>query len=97
MIEYLGNAIRAFAGSEISIAMAITDATGTPITTNCKLNFRDKDRTLIKSYEGTYYENDKVWNFIIPREDTEGLSGRYWYSVQYDKDAICFTQPLYFC
>ena len=65
MIEYLGNAIRAFAGSEVSIAMEITDATGTPITNNCKLNFRDKDRTLIKSYNGTYYEVDKVWNFMM--------------------------------
>lgn len=96
MIEYLYNAIRAFPGSEVSIVMEITDATGAPITSNCKLDFRDKDRSLIKSYEGAYSKENKAWNFVIPCEDTEGREGKYWYSIQYEDDALCFSQPLYF-
>lgn len=100
MVEYLYNAIRAFAGSDITIEMEITDAEDKDITEGCKLNFRDEDKNLIKVYEGVYTApaadaQNGIWTFTIPKEDTEGLSGRYWYFVMCYESALCFKQPLY--
>lgn len=94
MIEYLYNAIRATAGSEIVVGAEITNDEGHYITEGCHFMLFDKDKELIATIDGTYLEEGN-WEFTIPAETTEGLNGRYWYCMCYHNDHLCFKQPIY--
>lgn len=93
MIEYLYNAVRATAGEEINISAIITDNSGASVTENCGITFYGDEKTTAIS--GIYYEDLKQWAFIIPADITEGLNGRYFYTIWQGGKDLCFKQPLY--
>ena len=94
MIEYLYNAIRATAGEAVIIAANITDDSGTVITdAKCKMALHD-DLALITNVDGVFV--NEAWEFTIPADITRGLSGRFWYSISAEDNALCFKQPIYF-
>ena len=78
MIEYLYDGIRALAGNDLVISAVITDSNGKDITSDVSLVLYDKDReTMLYSVAGTYDKETKETTFAIPKEITEGKSGRY--------------------
>lgn len=91
MIENLYNAIRATAGSPIPVEVRIT---GTEVSEHCHLMLFD-DVLLLGTYGGEYNAETDTWLFTIPSEDTEGLTGRYWYCICEKENKLCFRQPLY--
>lgn len=91
MIEYLYDAIRATAGTDITIAAEITEDNGDNITENCHLVLHIGD--VMKAFKGEL--KDGVWEFIIPAEITKGLTGRYWYCIKRNDTMLCFKQPIY--
>ena len=96
MIEYLYNAIRAHAGNDIVLSAIITDDEGNNITGKVTLALHDKDRkTMIAKFDGTFSEETGEWTFLIQKEHTEGLNGRYWYCIMYEGNALCFKEPIY--
>lgn len=96
MIEYLYNGIRAHAGNDLTISAIVTNEAGEEITENITLVLHDKDReTMIYSVVGTYSEEAKEMTFVIPREITKGKSGRYWYCITHEGNALCFKEPIY--
>lgn len=93
MVEYLYDAIRAAAGTDITIAAEATDEFGNVITDGCALVLHlDGNKMIFVS--GDYLEG--VWNFTIPAETTQDLKGRYWYCVKHYDSQLCFKQPIYF-
>ena len=95
MIEYLYDAIRALAGSEIKVHTWATDENENIITEGCSLVLHDKEKKMMASIPGTFDEEVSMWDFVIPAEMTEGLKGRYWYCIQHEDNALCFMQPIY--
>ena len=96
MIEYIYIGIRAHAGNDLTISAIVTNEAGEEITENITLVLHDKDReTMIYSVVGTYSEEAKEMTFVIPREITKGKSGRYWYCIQHEGNALCFKEPIY--
>ena len=96
MIEYLYNGIRAHAGNHIVISAVVTNELDEVITEGVTLAFHDKDRkTMLYVAEGIYSEDTKEFSFVIPKEITQGLNGRYWYCIQHNGDALCFKEPVY--
>ena len=96
MIEYLYNGIRAHAGNDLTISAVVTNEGGEVITEGVVLALHDKDReTMIYMANGTYSEEAKELTFVIPKEITKGKSGRYWYCIQYEGNALCFKEPIY--
>jgi hypothetical protein len=93
MIEYLYDAIRASAGSDLAIAANITDKEGNPITENCNLYIHSDEEHLITA-EAKYEEEQ--WLFSIPATATKNLRGRYWYCICQAENDLCFKQPIYF-
>lgn len=53
------------------------------------------DEEEIITVPGDYLAELQMWQFTIPAEATQGLSGRYWYDVRHGSDNLCFKQPLY--
>lgn len=97
MVEYLYDCIRAVASQDIVINAYITDEQENIITENCKLVIHDKDANeMLFMVEGVYLPESLNWEFTVPAENTKGLSGRYWYCIQWDKSNLCFKQPIYF-
>jgi hypothetical protein len=95
MIEYLYNAIRASAGTDIEIVARITDAEGNPVLDNCNLVLHEKDETMLGIINGERINRDGYWRFVIPAEHTEGKKGRYYYCVREGNNMLCFKQPIY--
>ena len=96
MIEYLYNGIRAHAGNNLTISAIVTNEAGEEITSGVSLTFHDKDKeTMLYVAEGTYSETAKEITFVIPKEITQGKSGRYWYCIQHEGNALCFKEPIY--
>lgn len=93
MIEYLYNAIRASAGTDIQIAAKVFDNAGTPIVEGCEFVLHIDDETMITV--GGDYIND-TWVFPIPAEFTKGLKGRYWYCMKHHNEQLCFMNAIYF-
>lgn len=93
MIEYLYNAIRATSGEAVTIAAKITDDNGEIITSNSYLEIYS-DVQLLETINGIY--DGEMWDFSIPEETTEKLTGRYWYCIKYNDSSLCFKQPIYF-
>lgn len=94
MIEYLYDCIRATSGENLVINAVITETDGTPVENNCALMLYSENE-MIGSYEGKHYGRG-VWEFIIPAEITNGLSGRYYYCICERDNKLCFKQPIYF-
>lgn len=92
MVEYLYDAIRATAGTDISISAQVIDTTGNPVTEDCDFIFYMSDSSIL-TIGGIYTDN--AWVFTIPAEYTENLKGRYWYCVKHDDEHLCFKQPIY--
>lgn len=96
MIEYLYNGIRAHAGNDLTISAVVTNQAGEEITENVALVLHDKDReTMLFKAEGKYSEEAKEIAFVIPKEITQGKSGRYWYCIMHEGNALCFKEPIY--
>ena len=96
MVEYLHNAIRATAGEIIPISAIILGYNDQPITESCKIELFDNEGNLIKGIEGSHM-GEGFWLFGIPKEVTEGLKGRYWYSIKHflDGNSLSFKNPIY--
>lgn len=94
MTEYLYNCILASADTDTEITAKITDEAGNNITEDCSLNLYD-DQKMIVDIKGTY-TTDGFWNFVIPKEKTEGFRGRYFYEISHLDSKLCFKQPIYF-
>lgn len=93
MIEYLYDAIRATAGTDIVIAARVTQDDGTAITEGCELVIHKNDNTMV-SIDGDYQED--TWFFAIPADVTKGMNGRYMYCIKHYDEQLCFMQPIYF-
>ena len=97
MVEYLYDCIRAVPSQDIVINAYITDDQENIITENCKLVVYDKDANeMLFMVEGVYLPESLNWEFTIPAENTNGLSGRYWYYIIWNESPLCFKQPIYF-
>lgn len=97
MVEYLYDCIRAVPSQDIVINAYITDEQENIITQNCKLVVYDKDANeMLFMVEGVYLPESLNWEFTIPAENTNGLSGRYWYYIMQNESPLCFKQPIYF-
>ena len=92
MVEYLYNCLRAEAGEDIAITAAITDDKGVVISKNCTLTLLS-DTDEIVTIDGNYIDNE--WLFIVEAKHTEGLKGRYWYSIKYQGNSLSFKEPIY--
>ncbi len=90
--EYLYDAIKAEAGVDFNICAVIVDDAGDALTEGCSLKLHD-DNGVIATINGDY--NGEMWSFDVPAETTEGLSGRYWYTVCQGDISLCFKTPLY--
>lgn len=96
MIEYLYNGIRAHKGNDLTISAVVTNEKEEVITEGVSLVLHDKDReTMLYSVDGIYDEETKEITFVIPKAITEGLSGRYWYCIMHEGNALCFKEPIY--
>lgn len=96
MIEYLYNGIRAHAGNDLTISAVVTNDAGEAVIEGVSLTLHDKDRdTMLYVANGTYSEESKELSFVIPKEITKGKSGRYWYCIQHEGNALCFKEPIY--
>jgi hypothetical protein len=93
MIEYLYDTIRAVAGQEINVAAKVKDDSGNLITDGCAFVLYTPGD--MASFDGTYYEDVKTWQFTIPAEATVGMSGRYFYCIQRNGENLCFKTPIY--
>jgi hypothetical protein len=91
MIEYLYDAIRATAGTDIIIAAEVTEDNGDIVTEGCNLVLHIDEE--MKEFSGVC--KNGLWEFTIPAAATSGLSGRYWYCVKRNNIMICFKQPIY--
>ena len=89
MIEYLNDAIRATAGTELNIVTRISED-GEPI-----------DGVQLVLHLGTIevvadgFQDGEVYVFTIPAEITKGYSGRFWYCFRREDEMLCFKQPFY--
>lgn len=95
MVEYLYNAIRATAGTNITISAEITNDAGTILTEGCHVMLFTPEKELMGAFDGEFNEEDNEWTFVIPKEETAGLNGRYWYCICYYNQNLCFKQPIY--
>lgn len=91
MIEYLYDAIRATAGTDITIAAEIAEEDGENITENCKLVLFLDDKQI--EIDGELKAD--IYNFTIPASYTTGIMGRYWYCFKSNGNMLCFKQPIY--
>lgn len=95
MIEYIYDCIRAIKDQDIEISAIITNPEGESITTGCSfVLYVDKDNEY--KFDGEYFNEMGTWQFTIPAEITKGLEkGRYFYSIQYKDENLCFLKPFY--
>jgi hypothetical protein len=97
MVEYLYNAIKAVSGQEAVINAYIADDNGNIIKEDCYFVLCDGTTgNMIAKILGSCADDIGVWDFILPKEVTEGLRGRYMYYIQYIDSNLCFKQPIYF-
>ena len=77
----------------MTVAAIIKNDDGTVNTTICHFNLYT-DNEQIAHIQGIL--NNDVWEFYIPKEVTENLRGRYWYSICDEKHTrLNFKQPIY--
>lgn len=92
MIEYLYNAIRASAGTHLTIAANVMDESGEAIKEGLKLVIH-LDENMVE-IDG--YFNQDMTLFEVPAALTKDLKGKYWYCIKHDDTQLCFKQPIYF-
>lgn len=95
MIEVLYDAIKAVAGQEIDVTVAITEMNIDSNDTCAMVIHAPDGEAMIAQSKGRYIEELDMWQFTFPASATAGLEGRYWYCVQCNGDNVCFKQPLY--
>ena len=93
MVEILYNAIRAVAGQNIEITVAITEM-NEPVVENCSMTIYNDNEEII-TVDGNYLDEINMWQFTIPAEATAGLDGRYWYDIRHNDENLCFKEPFY--
>lgn len=95
MIEYIYDAIRAVKDQDIQVSAIITNPEGENITSGCSFVLHiDNDHEY--AVDGEYLEEMGTWQFNIPADITADLKkGRYFYSIRYKDDNLCFLQPFY--
>ena len=92
MIEYLYDAIRATAGTDITIAAEVEEDNGeTAELENYSLVLHINEKML--EFNGENAEG--IWEFTIPAAATSGLNGRFWYCIKKNGTMLCFKQPIY--
>lgn len=89
MIEYLNDAIRATAGSDIIITSRITEDDEMVEGVQLVLHLDDVEVV------ADAYIDGEVMLFEIPAEITAGRQGRYWYCFRRGEEMLCFKQPFY--
>ena len=94
MIEYLYNAIRATAGTPITITAIITDDSDSPIEEVCYLLLHN-DTDMIAMTERVYNAELANWEFTLPPDTTQDLCGRFWYCIKHNEEMLCFKEPIY--
>jgi hypothetical protein len=94
MIEYLYNAIRATAGTPITITAIITDDADSPIEEGCSLVLHN-DADMIAAATGNYVAEQGLWEFTLEPEVTADLCGRFWYCIKHNDEMLCFKEPIY--
>ena len=95
MLETSGMMIKAVAGQPIGISTQIIDEYGESITEGMSLVLHDDSGKDLYRAIGLYLAEFELWQFEIPAAITQGLSGRYWYCIQYDGNNLCFKNPIY--
>lgn len=93
MIEYLYNAIRASAGTPITIAANVMDESGNAVKEGLKFVIHLEDDSMVM-IDG--YFNQDMTLFEVPAAVTKDLKGKYWYCIKQDNMQLCFKQPIYF-
>ena len=93
MIDYIFDAIKAKAGEDIEVSAFITDEEDNFVTAGCSFVLYGKDGDKFYECEGTCSEN--MTCFVIPAEETKGLKGRYWYTINEDGKTMNFFKPFY--
>ena len=66
---------------------------GALITEGCALMLHLEDK-LVK-VDGTYYEDEHIWQFTVSAKATEGYTGRFWYCFMENGKNLCFKEPIY--
>lgn len=98
MIEYLHNAIRATAGTNVVVIARLADGDGVPITSGAHFMLFEEDATtLLATIDGDYNSSDDIWEFILDAELTSGRCGKHWYRICIEGEPLCFKQPFYLC
>ena len=96
MVEYLHDAIRATAGTNIIIQARVLDEFGNQVKENVSLVIHDKEDTKMHLIEALGYDAGDALIFEIPAEITKEYKGRYWYCIKHEDEQMCFLQPIYF-
>ena len=95
MIEYIDDMIKATSGEDICLLAKAIDAYGDNLQ-GCFFCLFDKDYNKQFMIEG-FLNADCIFEFYIPAIATEGLKGKFWYSVCDENDiSLCFKKPIYF-
>lgn len=96
-VEYIYDAIKVVSGEDVVIAAIITDDEGVNITDSCwlKLYCLENDENEIVKVYGAF--DGEQWTFTIPSEKTQGIFGRYWYTIGRNFESMSFKSPIYFC
>jgi hypothetical protein len=89
MIEYLHDAIRATAGTELNIITRITEDNKAVDGVELVLHLG----TIEVIAEG--FQDGDAYIFTVPAEITKGYTGRFWYCFRREGEMLCFKQPIY--
>lgn len=95
MIEYIDDMIKATSGEDICLLAKAVDAYGDNLE-GCYFCLFDNDDNKLFMIQG-FLNEDNVFEFYIPEIATEGMKGKFWYSVTDENDiSLCFKSPIYF-
>ncbi len=95
MVEYLHDAIKAAAGTDINILAIVKDEFGNEIKENVSLVIYDKESNRhLLHIDGV--DAGESMLFQIPAELTKDFKGRHWYCIKHEDEQMCFLQPMYF-
>lgn len=96
MVEYLHDAIKASAGSDIYIQARVLDEFGNEVKENVFFILHDKEDVSKHILEAEASDGGDACIFEIPAEITKEFKGRYWYSIKHGNEQLSFLQPMYF-
>lgn len=96
MVEYLHDAIRASAGTNIIIQARVLDEFNNEVKENVYFIICDKEDQTKHLIEVEAFDGGEALIFEIPAEITKDFKGRYWYCIKHNNEQMCFLQPIYF-